>query len=171
MRWIAFPLHPETPEQGQSLASLFAGRDIDIPSVLAHLKATAEKLGLAFNERNMTYNSRRAQEMAKYAEAQGCGHEFHRRVFEAYFARGENIVNYDVLGKIAAAAGLDPLGAEQAVRQGRYTEAVDQEWQRCRDMRITAVPTFHIDGRRLVGAQSYEAIAAMVRAAGVAERA
>jgi predicted DsbA family dithiol-disulfide isomerase len=136
----------------------------------ARLKSTAAGLGLTFTERTMTYNSRRAQELAKYAEAQDRGDLFHRLAFEAYFARGVNIARYAVLRELAAAAGLDSLAAEQAVRQGRYKDAVDQDWRRCRAMGITAVPTFHVNGRLLVGAQPYEAIEAMVRFAGAAAR-
>ena len=44
--WTAFPLHPETPLEGRTLAELFAGRDLDIPQMLAHLKKTAAGLGL-----------------------------------------------------------------------------------------------------------------------------
>jgi predicted DsbA family dithiol-disulfide isomerase len=33
VRWIAFPLHPETPEEGLTLEELFAGKSIDIEKV------------------------------------------------------------------------------------------------------------------------------------------
>ncbi|MBI5064136.1 MAG: DsbA family protein, partial [Desulfatitalea sp.] len=88
IRWTAFPLHPETPEEGRTLDDLFAGRGVDIPAVLARLKSTAAGLGLPFTERSMTYNSRRAQELGKWAEESGQGEAFHRRAFEAYFAHG-----------------------------------------------------------------------------------
>ena len=35
VQWKAFPLHPETPEQGLTLKELFAGRDLDVQSVVA----------------------------------------------------------------------------------------------------------------------------------------
>jgi len=133
--------------------------------MLGRLKAVAAESGLAFIERSMTFNSRRAQELAKYAETQDRGRVFHRLVFEAYFARGENIARFEVLRRIAAAAGLDPTASEQVIRQGLYTDAVDRDWQRCRAMGITAVPTFHINGRILVGAHPRAAIEAMVLAA------
>jgi hypothetical protein len=41
-RWIHFPLHPETPAEGKSLAELFAGRDIsEIRTRLKNLMAEA----------------------------------------------------------------------------------------------------------------------------------
>jgi predicted DsbA family dithiol-disulfide isomerase len=57
------------------------------------------------------------------------------------------------------------------VRQGRYKGAVDQDGQRCRAVGITAVPTFHMNGRHLVGAPPAGAIEALARAAGAAPRA
>lgn len=170
IQWTAFPLHPETPDEGRSLDELFAGRGVDIPAVLARLKSTADDLGLPFTARSMTYNSRRAQELGKWAEAEGRGETFHRLVFDAYFAHGRNIGHLDVLLELAAAAGLDPLEAQRILDQKRYKAAVDQDWQRSRELGITAVPTFQVQGRRLVGAHPYEAIRDLALAAGAAPR-
>ncbi|MBW2198972.1 MAG: hypothetical protein JRF58_14270, partial [Deltaproteobacteria bacterium] len=51
IRWTAFPLHPDTPEQGRTLEELFAGRNIDIDQMMDHLKQVASKLGLPLKER------------------------------------------------------------------------------------------------------------------------
>ncbi len=170
IRWTAFPLHPETPEEGRTLDELFAGRGVDIPAVLARLKSTAAGLGLPFTERNMTYNSRRAQELGKWAEEEGRGDAFHLLAFEAYFAHGRNIGRLDVLQELAAAAGLDPQEARKVLAQGRYQAAVDADWQRSRELGITAVPTFQIQDRRLVGAHPYEAIRDLAISAGATHR-
>ena len=170
LQWTAFPLHPETPEEGRSLEELFAGRGVDIPAVLARLKSTAAGLGLPFTARSMTYNSRRAQELGKWAEAEGRGDAFHLLAFEAYFAHGRNIGQLDVLMDLAASAGLDPQEARMVMAQGRYQAAVDADWQRSREWGITAVPTFQIQDRRLVGAHPYEAIRDLAIAAGARRR-
>jgi predicted DsbA family dithiol-disulfide isomerase len=162
VNWMAFPLHPETPDDGRSLEDLFAGRGLDIPQMITHLKRTADGLGLPFGMRTMTYNSRRAQELGKWAEAQGCGETFHKNVFQAYFAQGRNIAQPAVLKNLAALVGLDPDQAEQVLSEGRYAEAVDRDWERSRQIGITAVPTFICNGRGLVGAQPYEALKELV---------
>lgn len=74
---MAFPLHPEIPEAGQSLEELFKGRDVDIPAMLARLQQVAGAEGLPFGERTMTYNSRLAQELGKWAEEMDAGDCFH----------------------------------------------------------------------------------------------
>jgi predicted DsbA family dithiol-disulfide isomerase len=165
VNWVAFPLHPETPDTGRSLEDLFAGRGLDIPRMLAHLQRTADDLDLPFGPRTMTYNSRRAQELSKWAEDQGHGQAFHQSVFQAYFAHGRNIAQTTVLRDLAASAGLDPEQAEQVLAQGRYADAVDRDWEHSRRMGITAVPTFVCKGRGLVGAQSYEALTELVKGA------
>jgi predicted DsbA family dithiol-disulfide isomerase len=163
VNWVAFPLHPETPEEGRSLEDLFFGRGLDIPQMIAHLKRTADSLGLPFGTRTMTYNSRRAQELGKWAETQGYGEAFHKSVFQAYFAQGRNIAQPQVLKDLAALVGLDSGQAEQVLSEGRFAEAVDQDWEKSRLAGITAVPTFVCDGRSLVGAQPYEALRDLVK--------
>jgi predicted DsbA family dithiol-disulfide isomerase len=159
---VAFPLHPETPEQGRSLEDLFAGRGIDIPAMLAHLTSTASGLGLAFGKRTMTFNSRRAQELGKWAEQQGCGEAFHKAVFRAYFAAGRNIALPEELRTIAEEAGLDADRAMQVLAEEAFRDAVDQDWNHSRVSGVTAVPTFRMHGQTLVGAQPYAALEAMV---------
>jgi len=158
VQWTAFPLHPETPEQGRTLEELFAGRGLDIPQMLVRLEQTAEELGLPFGRRTMTYNSRRAQELGKWAEEQGCGEAFHRAVFHAYFAEGLNIARFDVLRRLAERVGLDADHVVDVLNTQRYKAAVDADWQRARRLGVNAVPTFQMQDRVLVGAQSYEAL-------------
>jgi len=163
VRWTAFPLHPETPEDGQSLEDLFAGRPINIPEMLTHLRNTAQQLGLPFGDRRMTFNSRRAQELGKWAENGGRGDAFHNAVFKAYFAHGLNIAADTVLMDLARSVDLDPQEARTVLEQGQYRDVVDRDWQRSRLMGITAVPTFVMNRQRLVGAQTYQDLARFIQ--------
>ena len=73
--WTHFPLHPETPADGQSLEELFAGRNIDIPAMKARMSELMAAEGLDYGERTMTFNSRLAQELAKWVDGRdgnGC---------------------------------------------------------------------------------------------------
>jgi len=162
VQWTAFPLHPETPEEGRTLEDLFAGRGLNIPQVVSKLKQTADNLGLPFTARNMTYNSRSAQELGKWAEEMGKGDAFHHAVFEAYFAEGLNIAKIDILQEIVNKVGLNGRAVVETLQESTYKQQVDQDWQRCYELGITAVPTFGCDGNFLVGAHPYEAIKALV---------
>lgn len=163
VRWRAFPLHPETPEQGLTLEELFAGRDINIPAVLARLKKVAGELGLPWGDRTRTYNSRLAQELGKWAEAKGRGDEFHNAVFRSYFVEGKNIAKKEVLGELASRVGLAKEEAFEILESRSFKAAVDEDWRLSREWGINAVPTFVIGGDRLVGAQPYPVLDDFVR--------
>lgn len=152
------------------LEDLFAGQPVDIPAILARLKRVAAELGLAFGERTMTYNSRLAQELGKWAETQNRGDAFHHAMFVAYFAHGKNIAQRPVLLEACREAGLDPESADPVIEKRLFQAAVDDDWQRSRQLGISVVPTFVINGKRLVGAQPFSALERLVLSAGVKRR-
>ncbi len=141
-----------------SLKRLFVGRNIDVDQMMDHLKQKAKEFGLSFGARKMTYNSRRAQELGKWAEAEKKGDPFHKGVFEAYFVRGLNISMIPVLIDIAESVGLSGGKAKEVVEKGYYKAAVDEDWRRSYERGIQAVPTFTINSVSAVGAQTYESL-------------
>jgi len=143
---------------------------VDWDQVLARLKMAAQDAGLPFIERRMTYNSRLAQELAKWAEAEGRGEEFHRATFRAYFAEGKNIGKSGELLALVRSLGLPEKEAETVLRERTFKRAVDLDWARSRELGIRAVPTFVLGGQSLVGAQPYKKLAALMDAAGVRRR-
>ena len=155
-QWIAFPLHPETPEDGLTLEELFAGRPVDIAGMRARLKQVAGGLGLPLGERSMTFNSRLAQELARWAESRGKGDEFHDAVFRAYFVGGKNIGKIDILAELARSIGLSDEEARTILAKRPFRKEVDSDWSRAHELGITAVPTFVINRETLVGAAPYE---------------
>jgi len=137
------------------LAELFAGREAMIRDMQARLRQIAAAEGLPLAERTRTCNSRHAQELGKWAESLGRGDEFRRAVYHAYFAQGINIALVEELLKIAATAGLPPAEAAAVLAARSFAPAVDADWQRAGELRITAVPTHLCGGRRLSGFSSY----------------
>ncbi len=170
VHWIAFPLHPETPEEGFTLEELFAGRPIDIKKVLSRLRQVADELGLPFAERKKTFNSRLAQELAKWAESKGKGDLFHEILFHAYFAEGKNIGKVEELVTLAKSMGLPEKEARSVLELRNFKAAVDSDWSRCRALGITAVPTFVADRHEVVGFQSYEVLEQFLKACGAKKR-
>ena len=107
----------------------------------------------------MTFNSRLAQELGKWAEQMGKGQAFHDAVFRAYFADGRNIAQTNILVDIAASVGLDAKEAQDVIAARTFKEAVDTDWIRSYESGATAVPTFLMNGQALVGAQTFNALA------------
>ena len=137
---------------------------------MARLKRVAGELGLPWGERKMSFNSRSAQELGKWAESQGKGDEYHDAVFRAYFVDGRNIAKTDVLLELAAAVGLPAEEAGEALQTGAFRESVDSDWALAGKMGIDCVPTFVVDDRPLAGAQPYEALEQFLLENGVRRR-
>ena len=53
---------------------------------------------------------------------------------------------------------------DEVLRSKTFKAAVDQDWLRSRELGISAVPTFRMNGETLVGAQPYEQLAALMTA-------
>lgn len=162
VEWLAFPLHPETPEEGLDLADLFKGRDFNIDAMMKKLKSVADSLGLPLGNRKRTYNSRLAQELGKWAEKEGRGEAFHMAMFQAYFVDGKNLAKIDILVDIVEGLSMNGEAARHVLEERRYKDAVDRDWQEAYARGITAAPTFMAKGMRLVGAQSYEALEKLI---------
>lgn len=156
LRWSVFPLHPETPVEGRELSDLFAGREAMIRDMQARLQQIAAVEGLPLTERSRTYNSRLAQELGKWAEKQGKGDQFRQAVYRAYFVDGVNIALFEELLQIAAAVGLPADETRSVLTERSFAPAVDADWQRAMDLRISAVPTHLFGEKRLAGFATYE---------------
>ena len=118
--------------------------------------------GLPFGERKKTFNSRLAQELAKWAESEGQGDEFHAAVFRSYFVHGENIGKIDTLVELAESVNLSGKDAEAVLKTRAFKLDVDKDWARSRELGVKAVPTFVCDKQIVVGAQPYETLERLV---------
>ena len=138
--------------------------------MLQRLEQTASRLGLPFGERRMSFNSRRAQEAAKWAESHGKADAFHNAVFRAYFVDGKNLHEIETLAAAAESVELNGEELDEVLCSKRFKTTVDQDWLRSHHLGITAVPTFRMNGENLVGAQPYEQLAAFLTAQRVPAR-
>jgi predicted DsbA family dithiol-disulfide isomerase len=165
IKWIHFPLHPDTPQEGRSLEDLFAGRGYDIPKMQAQMRARMEAEGLPYGTRTMTYNSRLAQELGAWAETQPGGEAIHDALFRAYFVDARNIGDPEVLVEIAQSVGLDAEKAREVIEKRSFKSAVDADWNKSHQYGVTGVPTFVVGRHGVVGAQPYEALEQLLKQA------
>jgi predicted DsbA family dithiol-disulfide isomerase len=171
IEWVHFPLHPETPAEGRALADLFRGRNVDLAAMHAQMKARMTAEGLPYGERTMTYNSRLAQELGKWADTEPGGEAIHDALFRAYFVEARDISRPPVLLDIAERVGLPVTAAREVLEQRTFKAAVDRDWQLSREHGITGVPTFVAGRHGVVGAQPYEALERLVQKAAAEESA
>jgi predicted DsbA family dithiol-disulfide isomerase len=168
LTYTLFPLHPYTPEEGLTMEELFKGREFEIQAAKERLQKLMDAEGLEYGNRSRTYNSRLAQEMAKWAESQGVDSKIHNALYRAYFVDGINLAKVDNLVPIAESMGLDGEEARKVLLERQFKDIVDQDWEHCYQMGISAVPTYICNDQRLVGAQSYESFEQILTAAGAA---
>ena len=152
IKWVQFPLHPETPQEGLSLEELFTGRDVDIPAIQGHLRELMRLEGLPYGNRTHTYNSRLAQELSKWGGEFSESSMLNQKIFEAYFVDGQNLADQDLLAKLAGEAGLSTQEASEVLENHLYKEVVDIDWMRSGQIGISAVPTFVIGQYGISGA-------------------
>jgi predicted DsbA family dithiol-disulfide isomerase len=165
VKWIHFPLHPDTPASGRTLEEMFAGRGYDIPKMQAQMRARMQAEGLPYGNRSMTFNSRIAQELGAWADTQPGGEAIHDALFRAYFVDGRNIGDPDVLVDIAVKVGLPADAAREVIEQRTHKQVIDAHWAKSREYGVTGVPTFVIGTLGVVGAQPYEALEELVKRA------
>jgi predicted DsbA family dithiol-disulfide isomerase len=167
---VHFPLHPETPMEGRSMAELYAGRDVDPEAMYARMKHLMDLEGLPYGRRSHTYNSRFAQELGKWADTQPGGEALHDALYRAYFADARNIGDPEALVELAQSVGLPAEEARAVLTERRFKEAVDADWAKSHSYGVTGVPTFVAGRYGVVGAQPYEALEELLDKAGAKRR-
>src|SRR2546423_12155940 len=92
--------------EGRAMAEFYAQRNIDPEAAFQRMKALMDTEGLPYERRTHTYNSRLAQELAKWADSLSGFDGIHDALYKAYFVEGRNIGDIEVLVEIAKHAGL-----------------------------------------------------------------
>jgi predicted DsbA family dithiol-disulfide isomerase len=102
-------------------------------------------------------NSRRALMLSEYARERGIFEALHARLFDAYWARGRDIGDEQVLVEEGTAVGLEASDVTEALVDERYFERVQSDTKAALEMGAGGVPAWLIDQRLLVpGAQPHE---------------
>lgn len=102
-------------------------------------------------------NSRKALMLAELARERGGFEVLHPRLFDAYWARGQDIADEEVLVEEGVAAGLEADAVREALRDGRYLERIEEQTRTALQLGAGGVPAWLIDARLLVpGAQPHD---------------
>jgi predicted DsbA family dithiol-disulfide isomerase len=117
IEWVAFEVAPPP-------APLASIDDEPWAARLARARALAEPLGVLLAPPRLVPWTRKAHELHLHARELGKGETVRRAIFEAHFARGEDIGRIDRLVAVAAACGLDAAAAAIVLGLGRHEEGV-----------------------------------------------
>jgi predicted DsbA family dithiol-disulfide isomerase len=152
--WQPFELRPEpTPTlrpEGDYLQSTW--RQVVYPM--------AERMGVPIVLPRVSPQpySRLAFEGFAYADRRGLGQRYTAQIFRAFFVQQRDIGLPEVLTEVAAQLGLDADDFHAALDSGRYAQAHQRALRRAHQLQITVVPTILVNGRRLEGMPSPQAL-------------
>ena len=112
-------------------------------------------------------NSRKSLALAELARERGVFEPLHPRLFDAYWARGRDIGDEQVLVEEGAAVGLTEGDVVEVLRDGRYLDRIGQYTQAALQLGAGGVPAWLIDERLLVpGAQPHDVFARVLERLG-----
>jgi len=124
-----------------------------------HLLAVAEQAGVCidFSKRSHYYNSNKAHRLMHWSEGYSRQQAMNELLIDAYFKRGLDISNTQVLLDLVEQLGLDRSEAEQALNSNEIIQQLLFKKQRVRQLELPSVPAFIFDENTLVsGSNSVE---------------
>src|SRR5690606_31406857 len=105
-------------------------RGMDLEAAHKRINALLDELGLEHGERDRTYNTRLAQELLLWSRTQTDGDKLVPQLYRAYFVHNRNLAREEVLLEAVREAELDVDAARTALRERRFSDALDTEWHR-----------------------------------------
>ncbi|MBM2616850.1 DsbA family oxidoreductase [Actinoplanes sp. LDG1-06] len=154
----AFQLDPSPVPPGLPLRQAMEagiGSPARVDQMLAAVASLAAGAGLALDfDRAIAANTFDAHRLIAWAAGLGRQHEMVKALQRAHFALGLDIGSRPALAAIAGTAGLNPETAAAYLDSDAGSDAVNADLAGARELGITSVPFFLVDGKfALQGAQ------------------
>ncbi len=166
--WRGYELRPETPRGGIPAEQLFPGRT---QAMAARVEQVAQMFGVSgMRPREVINNTRRVLGLAEWARDQGKLQAFREAAMVAYWRRGEDLEDPQVLARLAEQAGLPAGEALAALDAPEYQARVDALRNEGLSVGVSGIPTAFVGHLRVVGCQPYEVYAEAARGAGARPR-
>ncbi|MFJ2146365.1 DsbA family protein [Glutamicibacter sp. NPDC087831] len=164
--WHSYQLDPSLPEnydgsEAEYLSKMKGLGQEQVAQMLDHVTAQAAAEGLNYDFANLKVaNSFTALRVLEYAKKHGAGNEMKEALLSAHFEKGLNTGDLETLLELAGTLGLDTWELRAKLSSGSYVEEVNADIVQARELGISGVPFFIIDGRYgISGAQPAEVFA------------
>ncbi len=159
--WLPYELNPDMPPEGMDRTAYLDAKfgpgkrkEIEI-----RLSEAALESGVTFNWAKVTksVNTRMAHMLVAAASTVQRGSDMKAALFKAYFQEGRDIGDLETLVTIAVEQGFDEQAAREELANNELRETVIGLEDHARNVGVTGVPFFIIDGKLAVsGAQTPE---------------
>lgn len=143
-------LSPE--EHVEALARKYGTTVGSIRARQAQIVSLGAERGLDLRfDRAWSGNTFDAHRLLHLALDRGVQRPLEARLFRATFTDGEPIGEHDTLRRAAADVGLDPAEVDEVLAGDAYADAVAADVEAARQLDVTGVPHFVVDGRLAIG--------------------
>jgi predicted DsbA family dithiol-disulfide isomerase len=161
--WRSFELDPHSPSQHSvKLAELLARKYATAPqqaaAMIARVTDVAREMGLEYHL-NLAHpgNTFDAHRLLHFATLRQLGEKAAERIMRGYFCEGQVIGDRKVLARLAPEFGMPEEEALTMLESNAFSEEVRADEARARELSISGVPFFLIDGKTgISGAQPVE---------------
>jgi predicted DsbA family dithiol-disulfide isomerase len=155
-----FQLNPDMPEKGikreEYLKYKFGSKEAAKP-MYDNMVQEALKENLEFNleKIQITPNTNFSHILIKLAFSKNIGHEVLSKIFDAYFSKGKNIGDRNLLVEIGKSCNIDEKEVYEALTSEKAINEIKKSDTIARSMGINGVPFFEINNKTYIsGAQS-----------------
>lgn len=154
----AYQLDPSPVPQALPMKAVMAakfGGPERVEQMFAHVTSIAAHDGLTLDfERAVAANTFDAHRLIAWAAGRHRQADMLDALQQAYFVHGADLGSWTTLGRVAASIGLDESAVLAALGSTAGAPEVNADIVAARELGITSVPTFVIDGRYAIqGAQ------------------
>ena len=157
--WRPFQLDPTTPKAGVDRREHIRRKFGDGPQIKAvgeriTQMGAEEGIAFAFDKIERSPNTLDSHRLIHWASSANCQDQVVEALFKAYFEDARDIGDRQTLVQIAQDAGMDADLVKDLLERDADLDLISNEDLQAREMGISGVPTFIIDGKYPVsGAQ------------------
>jgi len=167
---VPFQLNPDMPGEGikrnDYLEYKFGSKEAAKPMYDSMVKeALKENLKFNLEEIKITPNTNFSHILIKLAFSKNIGHEVLSKIFDAYFSKGENIGDRDILVKIGRSSNINEKEINDMFSSDKEINEINKSDIVARSMGINGVPFFEINNKTYIsGAQSSKNLIEAIKA-------
>ncbi len=153
VEYHSYLLNPEMPEdfEGGQRDYLAKHKGLDlglVDNMSLRIKGIAESLGLHYDfDNQIMTNTGLAHQLIHFAKTRGLQAEMKERLLKAHFVEALHVGKLDTLVELATQVGLNPDEVRQALTEGEFATAVQEDIDQARAYGITGVPFFVIQNK------------------------
>ena len=112
--------------------------------------ASAADVSIDFSRRTHYYNTQYAHRLMHWAETFGKQKVMNELLIDAYFDKGLNVGDVNILSFLAEILGLDRADTKKAIESSEVETAVRRKKERLKHFEVTSVPAFIFNDTTLI---------------------